>query len=362
MITGEVINITRIKSLTEDIDYCGITVDFDEHRIFYKYTELLNFLNKKVSYDVVPDFFEGQHITVIVNLAEIYKIQTLEQTKGIRLVPEHAETRIGCNFDSRALKFGDTKFGAVAYLSNAVAGSSAKSEWFDLTCIDCQAKVFMVRIFTKGADSGDVEVESAIMSKVGRYIEMDITSTKYGLQTSTVKALELPVVCPPEVETAAAIILSAVQDDTELMDYIQKYDFIEHLRKVICIEPGYHLVNIASELSLISAVENISDIYDFKLMRRAAITARGYLLPAKTKFSRPLLNVTKVLKTDLRLDRELLLILDPVSEEPASPSKSAYMKIAQFTETIIKERRGLNEKINELINIDDLRRITGGLF
>lgn len=362
MITGEVVNVTLIKKLTEEIDYCEICIDFDQHKIFYKYTELVGFLNKKVSYNVVPDIFEGQKITTVANLAEVYKIQTLDRVQGIRLIPADAEKRVGCNFDSRALAFGDTKIGAVAYLSSVVAGSSPRSEWYDLTCIDCNARVFMVRIFTRNADTGDVDVDVAVTSKVGKYVEMDITSTKYGLQTDKLKVLELPVMCPPEVETAIAIILATAQEDAELMDYINTYDFVERLRTLICIEPGYHLVNIASELSMINAVENISDIYDFKLMRRAAITSRGYLLPAKTKFSRPLLNVTKVLQSALKNDRELLLILDPVSEEPVSASKRAYMEIARFATEIIKERRGLNEKIENVIDFDILRSVTGGLL
>lgn len=362
MITGEVINVTLLKKLTEEIDYCQIQIGFDSHKIFYKYTKLLEFLNKKVSYDIVPDIFEGQKITVIANLAEIYKVQSLDKTEDIRLVPRDAQVRIGCNFDCRALKFGDTKIGAVAYLSKAESGSSSKSEWYDLTCVDMNAKVFMVRVFTRGVDTDGLDIDKVITSKVGKYVEMDITSTKYGLQTDRLTALELPVVPPPEVETAIAIILSIASEDAELMEYITKYDLIEQLKTIIDVEPGYHLVRIASELSLINAVENISNIYDFKLMRRAAVTSRGYLLPSKTKFSRPLLNVNKLLKTSLGTNRELMLILDPVSEEPASPSKNAYMKIAQFSEAIIKERRGINEKIEDIIDANYLRDITGGLF
>ncbi len=362
MITGEVINVTLIKKLTNDIDYCGIQIGFDSHKIFYSYTKLLEFLNKQVSYDVVPDIFEGQHITVVANLAEIYKIQALEKNKDIRLVPKDAKVRIGCNFDCRTLKMGDTKLAAVAYLSKAEAGSSVRSEWYDLTCIDMNARVFAVRIFTRGADVDGLNIDEVVTSKVGKYVEMDITSTKYGLQTSSLKALELPVVAPPEVETAISIILSVANEDADLMDYMTKYDFINQLKSVIDMEPGYHLVRIASELSLINAVENISNMYDFQLMKRAAITSRGYLLPAKTKFSRPLLNVTKLMKTALGTNRELLLILDPVSEEPASPTKNAYMKIAQFSEAIIRERRGIDEKISDTINIESLRDITGGLL
>ena len=363
MIVGEVASVTLMENITSDIDLCKIQIDFDELYIFGKYNDLLNFLNKRVSYDVIPDMYNGHKITTVVNLAEIYKIQTLDKKEGIRLIPKDSEERPGCNFDSRALLFGDTKMDAVAYLSSITYGSSDKSEWADMSLVDKHSKVFSVRIFIRNATvEQGASVKKSLDAMVGCYVLMNITSTKYGFQTDAVNKLDLPVMCPPEVETAISIILSCSQDDEELMSYMKDFGFIDQLKSVIDIEPGYHLVRIASELSLINAVENVSNIYDFKLLRRAAITSRGYLLPSKTKFSRPLLNVTKVLKSKLGQDRELLLILDPTSEEAASPSKNVYMRIAQFAEYLLQERRGINEEIKDIIDIKSLRNVTGGLL
>lgn len=363
MITGEVVNVTLLKSITADIDYCEITIDFDTHKIFSKYNNLLEYMNKRVSYDVVPDMYEGKRITTVVNLAEIYKIQTLDKNESIRLIPKDCEVRPGCNFDSKTLLFGDTKINAVVYLSSYKKGSSDKSEWIDFIVVDMKSRVCNVRMFTRNAVLEDgTNLESSINAMVGFYVQMDITSTKYGFQTSRITKMDLPVLTPPEVETAISIIMSSVQGDDELLSYMTQYNYIDYLKTVIDVEPGYNLVRIASELSLINAVENVSNIYDFELLKRAAITSRGYLLPAKTKFSRPLLNVTKLLKTQLAKDRELLLILDPTSEEPVSPSKSVYMKIAKFSEELINERRGINEEIESSIDLKSLRDITGGLL
>ena len=363
MIVGEVVNVELIKSITSEIDYCQIDIDFDSHKIFGKFSELQGFLNKRVSYDVIPDIFEGQRITTVVNLAEIYKIQTLEKNKDIRLITKDIEARPGCNFDCKKLMYGDTKLKAVAYLSSYKRGSSDKSEWVDLTMVDMNSKVFSVRMFTLNADIADgCNLIASIDGMVGHYVDMDITSTKFGLQASRIAKLDLPVLCPPEVETAISIILACAQDDSELMDYIEHYNFIDTLKDIIDIEPGYHLVRIASEMSLINAVENVSNLYDFKLLNRAAVVSRGYLLPSNTKFSRPLLNVTKLLKTKLSKDRELLLILDPTSDEPVSPSKRVYMKIAQFSEDLLNERRGINEEMQDIVDIRYLRNVTGGLL
>ena len=363
MIVGEVVSVTLLESITSEIDYCEICIDFDAHKIFGKYKDLLGYMNKRVTYDVIPDIYKGNRITTIVNLAEIYKVQALDKNRDIRLIPKESQVRPGCNFDSKALLFGDTKLGAVAYLSSIQKGSSDKSEWIDCTMVDMNSRVFVARQFTRGVDMPEgITVEASLAAKVGSYIEFDITSTKYGLQLSKVKKLDLPVMCPPEVETAIAIIMSIANEDKELMDYIQHYDFIDCLKQIIDVEPGYHLVRIASELSLINAVENVSNLYDFKLLKRAAITSRGYLLPANIKYSRPLLNVTKLIKTPLKTDNELLLILDPASEEKVSPSKNVFMKMAQFSESLLMERRGLSEEVSDIIDFKHLRNVTGGLF
>jgi hypothetical protein len=171
----------------------------------------------------------------------------------------------------------------------------------------------------------------------------------------------VPVLPPPEVEVAIAIINNAVKEDDELKSYMEMYDYINTLRNLIDYEVGYNLVNVASEIVMIQMIQNISNIYDIKLMIRAAITSRGYLLASKTNFSRPVLNINKVLKSKLGTCRELLLLLDPLADEESSVSKNMYMRLAKFSKDIIDERRGLNEKV-DVIDRTALRDLSGGLL
>lgn len=362
MVTGTVDQVTLIERVQGTVDCCKIRIDFDDLYIFGKYEELCDFIGKRVSYDTRSDVYNGRAITVVANLAEIYKIQVLDKTTNIRLVPENSEDRVGCNFTIDSLKYGDRSVNCVAFLSSAKPMSSARSEWVDCVMVDKKSKVFEMRIFTRNADSGDIDPTEAVLAKVGRYVKFNLEFTQFGYQAKSIELVDTPVLVPPEVEVAIRIILGAVEEDKELKQYMEYYKYIETLRNVIDVEFGYHLVKIASEISMINALENISDLYDSKTLIRAAITSRGYLLPAKTKFSRPILNITKVMRTDLQTCRELLLILDPASEEESSPTKRMYMEISAFACKVVDERRGISEEISERINLSDLRRKSGGLF
>lgn len=360
MIYGVVNSISLVKHISTGLDLCKIQIDFDDLHIFYSFNELSEFLDKPVQYDVRQDMYEGKIITVVANIANQYVVQTIDKVKDIRLIPENAEVREACNFSINNVKPGTMEFGCIAFLSDYELGQSAKTKWIDCKMVDASAKLFNLRIFTKHIE-GDVDAEELIKAKIGKYVQFDISYTKYGYQTDEIELYNIPVVAPPEVDTAIAIIQEAVAEDEELQEYMAKFDFINSLRMIIDCEIGYHLVHIASEIIMAKMILNLSNLYDTKLLIRAAITSRGYLLPSKTKFSRPVLNTAKVLKTKLGTCRELLLILDPLADEEATPTKVMYMRIAAFVKQIIDERRGLYE-IKEDIDADELRRMSGGLL
>jgi hypothetical protein len=119
---------------------------------------------------------------------------------------------------------------------------------------------------------------------------------------------------------------------------------------------------MASELYMINAIDNISTDLDIRAMRRAVICSRGYLLPKKTAWSRPMLNTNKIMTVpSLKADKELMLMVDTLSEEEASATKLTYIKIRGLVNDIIDIRRGIeNEKDNS--NIDDMRALLNGLL
>lgn len=361
MIVGTVESVKLLEHISSGLDYCEIAIDFDLLKIFGSYNEIMSYIGKQVQYDIRKDMYNGEQIDVIANIVDSYVVQTLQEEDNIKLIPEETETRAVCNFSIDSLKFGDYDSDCIAYLSGCEKGSSKKTTWIDCKMVDKKSKVFDLRIFTKNIENG-IDADETLTSWVGHYVKFDITNTKYGYQTSDIELYNVPVVAPPEVDIAISQIKKVVAGDSELLDYMTTYNFIDTLKNVIDNEPGYHLVAIASEIYLINAIKNISNVYDTKVLIRAAITSRGYLLPSKTKFSRVLLNTNKVMRSALGKDRELMLILDPTAEEESSPTKKVYIDIANFARKILNERRGIEDEIENDYSVSALRHMFGGLL
>lgn len=362
MINGRVESVTLIEHLGTNLDYCSIQIEFDNLKVFGEYNKLMEFIGKWVQYDVRQDVYKGAPITVVANLADVYTVQTVDKVSGVRLIPEFELERAVCNFAIKSLRTGDSDIGCVAFLSGYERGSSDYSKWINCKMVDRESKAFVLRIFTKNV-ADHVDAEDVIANLVGRYVKFDITSTQYGYQTKEIELYNVPVVEPPEVAISINVINEAVRNDEELKGYMEQYDFINTLRGIIDYEVGYHLVRVASEITMIETLNNISSVYDTKTLIRATIVSRGYLLAAKTRFSRPVLNINKLMRTKLVSDKELILILDPLSEEETSATSRVYIEIKKFVEGIIKERRGESvEEVSSSSNIINLRNNLGGLL
>lgn len=343
---GKVEKVTFVKVVGQGgLNQCEIQIDFDVLTIYWPVDDLIKFMNKEVMYTVRDDYdTENQkQIRVVCELVEISTIQTVASTENVKLVPE-GNKRTVCNVVSREIRFGDYYPNRVAYMSAWEMGSSKKARWYDCTMIDAESREFQVRLFATNVEPELMEEQLNVMK--GGYVNFDLKSTKYGYQTDEIVGLPNAVELSPEVVLSETIIRELIQSDPALSYYDEKYHFVDAIKDVIDGEPGYQLVRMASELYMVNAVDNISTDLNIQAMKRAIICSRGYLLPHKTNWSRPQLNMTKVMGVPaLKAERELLLMLDVLSEEEASSTKLTYIKIRGLVNDIISIRRGTeNEK------------------
>lgn len=343
MQSGKVESLKLLSHIKPGLDYCAIQIDFDELRIFGKYNDLVNYIQKYVRYETAEDIYQGEVFTRVADLCLEQTIQTVNKTEGVKLIPEGAGTRSICNFSVDAVRPGDTEINCIALLCGYEQGSSSKAKWADLSMIDRNAKVFSLRIFTTDLKDA-MDPDLALQSMCGKYLKFNVSSTKYGLQTNAVEVVDYPVVCPPEVEVAIGIITNSVAGDGLLQEYMAEYKYLDTLKGVLYGEPGYHLVELASELCMIDALDNIASEYDVCLLRRAAVTSRGYLLPSKHTFSKVLLNTNKVLRSGLRVDLQLLELLDVPEAAPSNGNKRMFYRIKKLCRQVIEERRGLYDE------------------
>lgn len=339
---GVVENITFIEKYEDNMDYCAIQIDFDDLKIFCDVNDITPLIGKEVMYTKRPDIVHGKKEMIVYDLVLQSTVQTVASTENIKLVPE-GNRRTICNIESKNIRFGDFYPGVTALLSKVELGSSSKAKWFDLTCIDAVSREFQVRLFSSTLDAEDMA--KLLNSFAGGYIYFDLESTKYGYQTKEVSALPNEVEESPEVVVAKQIIAELIEADAGLKEYNKKYNFINTIASLIDGEPGYGLVRMASELYMINAIDNISTDLNIQSMKRAVICSRGYLLPKKTAWSRPMLNTNKIMMVpELKADKELLLILDTLSEEEFSSTKLTYIKIRGLVDDIIKIRRGIEDE------------------
>lgn len=344
MITGKVERVDLISHISTGLDYCSILIDFDELKIFGDYNEILSYIGKDVIYETAPDMYQGVIITRIINFYCKQIIQAVDKVESIKLIPKDTTTRVICNFSVDALRRGDFEVNCIALFCDYEKGASDKTTWVDLQMIDKNAKIFTLRMFTNKVE-GNIDSNEVLNGLKGHYVKFNANYTKYGIQTDFVELLNIPVVAPPEVAVAITQIQEFIKDDIALQSYITQFNYLEILESILYGEPGYHIVELAMELYLINTLSDISCEYDIPLLIRAAITSRGYLLPSKTKFSKVLLNTNKVLKSELRTDRSLLLILDTMSEDEAdSINKSAFYRIQKFCKQTLDERRGIKRE------------------
>lgn len=356
---GVVESITRIERVGDDLDLCEIRIGFDDLKIFYNYADLMDYLNCEVQYTTRKDVVRGVPDLVVCELAKLSTIQTVESTENIRLVPEGTKRTV-CNFDSVTARYGNFYPNVVALLSSFTVGSSSKSRWFDCTMIDQNSKQFTVKKFE--TDGSLETIEARYRQAIGKYVVFDLESTRYGFQAKEIDVLPQEVELSPEVTVAKAILEKEALADAGISKYVATYDMLNTLSNVIDGEPGYALVRMASEIYMINAVDSISTDLDIRAMKRAVFCSRGCLLPHKTEWSTPLLNNSKVMQIqDLKTDKELMLIIDPLSKEPISSTKATYISIRGLVNDIINIRRGVeNEKVSR--DVSSLGDMFNGLL
>lgn len=356
---GVVSKVTRLEHVGDDLDLCQIIIGFDDLRIFYSYGDLVDYLDCEVQYTVRKDIIKGKTELVVCELVKLATIQTVQSVENIKLIPEDVKRTL-CNFDSKGARYGNFYHNVTAIMASFTSGASAKARWFDCQMIDMYSRIFEVRKFEPDGDLN--ELENSYKSLVGKYCVFDMEFTKFGFQTKEIIALPQAVELSPEVIVARKVLEDMISKDEALSSYCEHYDFLNTISQQVDGEPGYALVRMASELYMITAIENISNGLDIRSMRRAVICSRGFMLPHKTDWSKPLLNNSRMMAIPgLKTDKELMLIIDVLSAENMSPTKATYIKLRGMVNDIINIRRGIeNEK--DITNTANLTLMFNGLL
>lgn len=360
MQAGKVDALTKIESIKYKLDYCEIIIEGYPYKVFCDYNDYIRYIDVTIAFEVRNDIYKGEQIEVIEGIIERKTLVTVTKEEDIKLLPDITNWTGICNFALSSLRPGEEMSGCIFYLSDMYEDASDKAKWFQLKVIDMVSKVYEIKMFTSGGQS-KLNMREGINAYKGTYIKCDVVYSKYGLQTREIEPYLVDVVEPPEVSVAVSIIENAVKDDKELKSYMQQYNFIDELKRVIEVEPGYHLVRIAMELGIIKYINNISELYSQKILTRSSIVSRGYLLNKKNELSKTVLNVNKIMRSKLSTDIELINTIDVLSTN-TTQNKRIYIEIRKFTDFILRERRGMIDEKEVVSNIDSISSSFGWML
>lgn len=368
MKTGVLVNITNINEIEKGLNHLEIEMDdFSTYTLFGNIKEYMDYIDKEIEFNTRKDIVNGVvkevisniAISSIVQIADKSLFEDMEIDSG-SLIPEKNKSVNVITFDKSLLKRNDVALAQIVLAVSYTKGKSRIAKWNDFTCLDINSQSFNLRLFTNSD-----EVEDFCKKVVGHYIMVDIKNDpKYGLQVfDFVQLYEEEVQIPPEVFIADVRLSAIAKRDKNLWSYIQKYDLLEYLKRIVYFEPGYHLVEMASEIIMIQAITKIYEGYDRDLLYKAVFASRGYLVSGGANLSNPLVNYHRLITSDLKNDTELIKLLDITGGvDEGDINKIAYLSIRRHVTSIMKERRGINEEtdINNTLNIIDTEY--SGLF
>lgn len=363
MNVGIVTSIRKIEGVAKKLDLMDIVIDNIPYKLFGDYPSIIKYIDMAVLYSTMPDIYQGKRIERIVDLAEKRVVTTTNATKESRLLPASTDVDPICNFDMSTLHVSMKQERVILYLSAFAENASDKSKWFELKVVDVRSRVYNLRYYSSFGRAME-ETRDVLSTLLGHYIITDVVNTIYGIQVAKSSEIELhpvDVVLKPEVEIAVKIIEDVCSGDKELLEYMNSYSYIPKMKTLINVEPGYYLIAVAMELSIITAVENITDTINRRTLIRTAITSRGYLIDKQNELSKPILNINKILRSPLKTDLDLINTLDVLSLS-SNPSKRTYIEIAKFVRHIIDERRGVIDDKKIVSSITDISDMFGGLL
>lgn len=266
---GKITKVTRVSHISMDNDKIEIQLNgIDKYACYGAYDDIVRMLDKEVEFDVVMQGTEQ----VIANITEIHKIfkvdtrgQLPEINADITSVPDNI-----CNFDSKLM--GLICPGAIVYVAFSELGESIRAKWLDMTCLDANAKRFILRTFVP--QNEEIEPLKNVIIKCT--IKKNPKFSTPIAEDVEVKDIEYKGFTDAVI-VSRQIVESKLETDEELKSFVDKLRLVDKLAGLCYIMPGYHLVEMAAEINYIEAIRNILKGVDKQQLIRLVFLSRAYL-------------------------------------------------------------------------------------
>jgi hypothetical protein len=291
------------------------------------YAEAMKFLDQDVIYTLRKDMYKQEVMDFIATLTRPVAVNTFEKDSSVKLYCDAADSNSNVSFLDIAE--GTVANNAVVFCVEQKYESSDKAFWCNLTILDRNRHTAHIRLF----DPDRTNTQFA-----GIYVKCDLRKTKYGFTATFIQPMEGGFPINPEVDIAERAVRDAFASDAKISAFIENSKLFEFMRSYVDYEPGYIAVRTAMELALATELSNLVEHLDLQLIKQTILFSKCFVFAPESKFSRTVINVTKVSHYKFDKQQETLLMLDAASEH-VTKEKVVYDSIVETVNTIIKTKK-----------------------
>ncbi len=320
-----------VKNLQQDVDLCRLELDdgADSAYIVWNYTNMLTYLGGEVVCTFRQDMVDGTIQKFINTLARVGVVHTLERSDNIKLYVDKVDNH--CTVSFHDIAEGQTARRVTVYVVDVSMDSSAKATWWDLTIQDRDRRIAKMKLFNPEGSDSDYK---------GRYIMCDLRCNKYGFSTDAIVTVDTTFAYSPEVDIAATFIGKTFADDTDIMNALQRTNFIEIAKHHVSEEPGYILVRLAMELDIANEMTNLTGDVSPALVKRALLLDKFWVLSSASPFSKEIVGYAMSQNARIPNVRPALLVLFSDDQE-YEPARKLVRAIQHLADELVKVKKGV---------------------
>lgn len=308
------------------VDVMEVVVDGVKSLWFYDYSKGIEFAGKEVIVTYRDDFYQGKQVKAVNTLAVPNIVNVLEKHTTLRLYNDKEDNHSNLSFNE--IPMNQTLDGCEFFVCSQENMASTSSNWIELRIRDKMFRVLTLRIFDGVADN-----------LVGRYCRGSLRRTKYGLQSDMLVPIDGECTPNEEITIAQEYIMQYFANDPAAMDFINKFNLIECMKKYIDYEPGYALVRLAMELCMTEQLINVTNTIDVQVLSQALLASYGFTVSSNAPFSHETNSVFRATNCKWPKFSALIGILDTGTVEKETPERDMFGRIRSMVDAIIQAKK-----------------------
>lgn len=259
-------------------EVCFINIGFETGEIgvmMSTMAEARNFLNKNVLVSFREEIIFGDIVQYIDNLTNIKTVVTLDREDDIKLYADMSED-INSNVFFKDIAVGDGFDGAQVYCTNVQYLMGTRSKYACLTILDKERRSTQLHIYN--TENVDTDLS-------GKYIITNLRRKDYAFVSQEARSLNSePRANSSDIELCAQYVMKSIQDDSDLLDFVNSTNFIDRAKKFNInetVDVGYEIVRLARVIDYIKESSNVSRGVNIQALIRGEFARKAYILTDK---------------------------------------------------------------------------------